>query len=181
MLPLLSIVLGLLLVFRNSTSPFTPPSPSLHSHLPRFLTSVTLATSYNCYWEGRKYINAMNNQVRNLSRLIWITIPEPSQVDHILKINHIKMLLGFTYAVRHALLEEGELFQDLEKLLPDDLKDSVLYEQAMPLPYQISYKVTHPRSIVSPSSDLSFSFVHCLGFLGLCHVSFTRARWLMIA
>ena len=91
------------------------------------------------------------------------------------------MLLGFTYAVRHALLEEGELFQDLEKLLPDDLKDSVLYEQAMPLPYQISYKVTHPRSIVSPSSDLSFSFVHCLGFLGLCHVSFTRARWLMIA
>ena len=90
------------------------------------------------------------------------------------------MLLGFTYAVRHALLEEGGLFQDFEKLLPDDMKDSLVYDQAMPLPYQISYKVPHARSMVSPSSDLSFSFVHCLSFPCLCHALYTRTRWLII-
>jgi predicted membrane chloride channel (bestrophin family) len=110
----------------------------------------------------------MNNQIRNLSRLIWITIPEPSRADHIQKINHIKMLLGFAYAVRHALLEEGGLFQDFEKLLPDDMKDSVLYEHAMPLPYQISYRVILP--------DPSF-----LGFPRFVPCIESQARWLMVA
>jgi len=86
----------------------------------------------------------MNNEIRNLTRLIWITIPEPSQTDHLQKIAHIKMLLGFAYAVRHALLEDRGLFQDFEKLLPEELKDSALFENAMLLPYQISFKVWVP-------------------------------------
>jgi predicted membrane chloride channel (bestrophin family) len=86
----------------------------------------------------------MNSEIRNLTRLIWVTIPEPSQSDHIQKITHIKMLLGFAYAVRHGLLEDHDLFQDVEKLLPEDMKDSVLYENAMPLPYQIAYRVLFP-------------------------------------
>ena len=94
----------------------------------------------------------MNSEIRNLTRLIWVTIPEPSQSDHIQKITHIKMLLGFAYAVRHGLLEDQGLFQDVEKLLPDDMKDSVLYENAMPLPYQIAYRVLSPLMKQSLSS-----------------------------
>lgn len=102
----------------------------------------------------------MNNEIRNLSRLIWITIPEPSQIDHIQKVTHIKMLLGFAYAVRHALLEERGFFEDLEKLLPDEMKDSILYEHAMPLPYQITYKV---RSLLPPKTLVPSTLYHDKG------------------
>jgi predicted membrane chloride channel (bestrophin family) len=85
----------------------------------------------------------MITEIRNLSRLIWVTLPETTQADHIHKINHIKLLLGFAYATRHALLEEPGVFQDFDKLIPDDMKMDPDHD-SMPLPFQISYKVTSP-------------------------------------
>jgi len=82
----------------------------------------------------------MINTIRNLTRLIWLTIPEPSQADHINKIVHIKLLLGFAYAVRHALLLEAGIFNDFENLLPLDMKTSA-QEHDMPLPFQIGFRV----------------------------------------
>lgn len=127
-LPLLSIVLGLLLVFRNSTE---------HPIL------AHIAKSFNAFWEGRKYISAMIAEIRNISRLIWTLVPEPTNADRLNKIIHIKLLLGFMYAVRHALLEEPGLFRDLENLIPNDIEYGLVEE--MPLPYQISYRVFHGR------------------------------------
>ena len=104
---------------------------------------LILATSYNAYWEGRKYVTSMGSEIRNLSRLIWITIPEISQTDHNNKITHIKLLLGFAYAARHALLEESGIFQDVEKLLPEDMKSGQDFVGPMPVPFQIVYRVPH--------------------------------------
>jgi predicted membrane chloride channel (bestrophin family) len=82
----------------------------------------------------------MITEIRNLTRLIWVTLPETTQAEHLHKINHIKMLLGFAYATRHALLEEPGVFHDFDKLIPDDLKGGPDYDH-MPLPYQITYRV----------------------------------------
>lgn len=84
----------------------------------------------------------MNTGIRNLSRLIWITLPEENDLDRDQKYIHIKLALGFAYAARHALLEEAGVFQDFEKLIPEDMK-MVDYnpEDMMPMPFQIAYKV----------------------------------------
>jgi putative membrane protein len=108
---------------------------------PTLLPTDRVATSYNAYWEGRKYISSMASEIRNLSRLIWITVPEASRADHNNKIIHIKLLLGFAYATRHALLEESGVFQDFEKLLPEDMKSGQDFVGPMAVPFQIIYRV----------------------------------------
>jgi predicted membrane chloride channel (bestrophin family) len=112
---------------------------------PTLLLSDSVATSYNAFWEGRKYISSITSEIRNLTRLIWITIPEVSQTDHNNKIIHIKLLLGFAYATRHALLEESGVFQDFEKLLPEDMKSGQDFVGPMPVPFQIIYRVFYRR------------------------------------
>ena len=82
----------------------------------------------------------MVTEIRNLSRLIWIIIPETTQLDHDNKIIHVKLLLAFVYACRHALLEEAGVFQDFENLLPMELK-IMCSQESVGLPNQILYKV----------------------------------------
>jgi len=86
-------------------------------------------------------MSAMCTEIRNLTRVIWITIPETSPTDHNDKIIHIKLLLAFAYATRHALLEQAGIFHDFENLLPDTMKIGQNFIDPMPLPYQIIYKV----------------------------------------
>jgi predicted membrane chloride channel (bestrophin family) len=83
----------------------------------------------------------MVTEIRNITRLIWVTLPEITQTDQNNKIIHIKLLLGFAYAARHALLEESGVFQDFENLLPADLKTGHEMAGPMPLPLQIVYRV----------------------------------------
>lgn len=83
----------------------------------------------------------MITEIRNLSRLIWITLPEATQADRNNKIFQIKLLLGFAYAARHALLEESGVFHDFENLLPADLKAGEELVGTMPLPFRILYRV----------------------------------------
>lgn len=85
----------------------------------------------------------MVTEIRNLSRLIWIIVPDTTQLDHDNKIIHIKLLLGFAYACRHALLEESGVFHDFENLIPMDLK-RFCAQESMCLPNQILYKVWPP-------------------------------------
>ncbi|KAG9018882.1 hypothetical protein FRB90_008647 [Tulasnella sp. 427] len=110
--PLLSVVVGLLLVFRNGTS-------------------------YDRYYEGRKDIGSMTSTVRNFSRLIWIQVvaPPPPKKDeghlssgapdqHLVdikaeKIYLIKLLLSFVYAAVHHLRGETGLdYEDYDGVLP---------------------------------------------------------------
>ncbi|KIK31277.1 hypothetical protein PISMIDRAFT_139495 [Pisolithus microcarpus 441] len=111
--PLLSVVVGLILVFRNGTS-------------------------YDRYWEGRKCFSTLTSNVRNLSRMIWVHVclpPTEEQPTHIKgrtpvstltatelrrqKVEALQCCVAFAYAVKHYLRgEEGIDHDDLTAVLP---------------------------------------------------------------
>jgi len=112
--PLLSVVVGLLLVFRNSTS-------------------------YDRYWEGRKSFATLTSNIRNLTRQIWVSVALPPNEDAPLsnakgikpksditanqlrrrKIEALKLCLSFAFAVKHYLRgEDGVHYDDFHGVLP---------------------------------------------------------------
>nr|ODN85373.1 hypothetical protein L203_04988 [Cryptococcus depauperatus CBS 7841] len=111
--PLLSVVVGLLLVFRNSSA-------------------------YERYAEGRKDFTTMISIARNLSRNIWIavTLPPPS-ADGLVSITReqltlekqkvIRLIVAFVVATKHHLRAEGGIHHDdLKGLLPPRLANNNL-------------------------------------------------------
>lgn len=102
-IPTLSVVVGLLLVFRNSTS-------------------------YDRYWEGRKLFQSMTVSIRNLARLIWIGVPstplstnsnDPIPDDHIEKVRVVRLMSAFAASCkRHLRGEYGIRYPDIEPYLP---------------------------------------------------------------
>ncbi|OJA10404.1 hypothetical protein AZE42_03537 [Rhizopogon vesiculosus] len=139
--PLLSVVVGLILVFRNSTS-------------------------YDRYWEGRKCFSS----VRNLSRMIWVHVslpPAEDQPTHVLgktpssalttaqlrrqKIEILQYCIAFAYAVKHYLREEGGLdYEDYADVLPASFTraDDLGYSTRQGTPSPTSYAAT-----ASPALD----------------------------
>ncbi|KAK7015027.1 Bestrophin, RFP-TM, chloride channel-domain-containing protein [Favolaschia claudopus] len=111
--PLLSVVVGLILVFRNGTS-------------------------YDRYWEGRKCFGTLTSNVRNLSRLVWIQValpPTDEQPLHVKgktpvsnltpqqltrrKIEILRLSLSYVFAVKHYLRgEDGMQFEDYRGVIP---------------------------------------------------------------
>ncbi|KAI8096370.1 Bestrophin, RFP-TM, chloride channel-domain-containing protein [Halteromyces radiatus] len=92
--PALSVVLGLLLAFRANTS-------------------------YARYYEGRQLWETLTSHARNLSRLVWLSIPERNQNDHLEKMRCMKLILAFAVATKHHLRHEyGVDYYDLDYLLP---------------------------------------------------------------
>ncbi|EMD34523.1 hypothetical protein CERSUDRAFT_67494 [Gelatoporia subvermispora B] len=106
--PLLSVVVGLILVFR---------------------------TSYDRWHEGRKDFGTMVSHIRSLSRLIWINVAVPPADDitkgkypaanltaeqlRRKKVNAMKLCTCFAYAVKHYLRgEDGLDFEDYAGILP---------------------------------------------------------------
>ena len=76
-------------------------------------------TAYDRYWEGRKLIQTVMATVRNLTRQVWINIPEQSHADHLEKMRCVKLLLAFMVATkRHLRGEHGTDYDDLKALLP---------------------------------------------------------------
>jgi ion channel-forming bestrophin family protein len=70
-----AVVLGLLLVFRTNTA-------------------------YDRFWEGRKAWGMMNNNVRNLARIMWLSIDERVTGDRERKIAALEMLPAFAIATK---------------------------------------------------------------------------------
>ncbi|WWC62741.1 uncharacterized protein I303_105338 [Kwoniella dejecticola CBS 10117] len=107
--PLLSVVVGLLLVFRNSSA-------------------------YERYAEGRKDFTALISIARNLSRNIWISVNlPPAPIDGSKapltkqqltaeKRKVIRLVVAFVVATKHHLRAEGGVHHDdLKGLLPAKL------------------------------------------------------------
>ncbi|ORX45108.1 UPF0187-domain-containing protein [Hesseltinella vesiculosa] len=93
-IPALSVVLGLLLAFRANTS-------------------------YARYYEGRQLWETLQSNARNLSRLVWLSIPERTQADHLEKMRCMKLILAFAVSTKHHLRGEfGVDYYDLDYLLP---------------------------------------------------------------
>jgi ion channel-forming bestrophin family protein len=70
-----SIVLGLLLVFRTNTA-------------------------YDRFWEGRKAWGSIVNNIRNLSRLIWVAVGENDPNNRQEKEQVLKLLVAFAIATK---------------------------------------------------------------------------------
>ena len=87
-----SIVLGLLLVFRTNTA-------------------------YERFWEGRKMWGSLVNNVRNLSRQIWVAIVELEPQDRKNKIAALRLLVAFAVATKFHLRGQP-INSELEKLMP---------------------------------------------------------------
>ncbi|KAL0570585.1 hypothetical protein V5O48_011368 [Marasmius crinis-equi] len=109
--PLLSVVVGLILVFRNGSS-------------------------YDRFWDGRKAFATMSTNIRNLSRLIWVNVATPpgdqkfitvkgkdvpltSLQIRRMKVNTLHLCLSFAFAVKHYVRDEDGLhYDDYRGILP---------------------------------------------------------------
>ncbi|KAH7930864.1 UPF0187-domain-containing protein [Leucogyrophana mollusca] len=145
-LPLLSVVVGLILVFRASTS-------------------------YDRYWEGRKCFSTLTSNVRNLSRMIWVHVALPPTDDQPAnvkgktptseltssqlrrqKIEALQYCVAFVYAVKHYLRgEDGIDYEDYTGVLPAsfDSFDEMGYNTRHTSPV-VSYSATRKHSLASP-------------------------------
>lgn len=111
--PLFSVVVGLILVFRNGTS-------------------------YDRYWEGRKDFQTMISHSRNLSRLIWVNVACPPADDaskgktpaanltaaqlRRKKVQALKLCACYAFAVKHYLRgEDGLDWEDYIGILPSSV------------------------------------------------------------
>ncbi|CAK5279578.1 unnamed protein product [Mycena citricolor] len=111
--PLLSVVVGLILVFRNGTS-------------------------YDRWWEGRKCFASITSNVRSLTRLVWINVALPPTDDqpgsakgktpttevtshqlHRRKTEVLQLCAAFAFATKHYLRgEDGLHWNDYHGVLP---------------------------------------------------------------
>ncbi|KAF8497152.1 Bestrophin, RFP-TM, chloride channel-domain-containing protein [Russula emetica] len=119
--PLLAIVVGLILVFRNGTS-------------------------YDRYYEGRKAFGSISSQARNLARLIWVQVALPPQDDmsgktpatditplqlRRRKIDALKLIISYVYSVKHYLREEDGLeWDDYVGVIPESFTRSYSRRQS---------------------------------------------------
>jgi predicted membrane chloride channel (bestrophin family) len=94
LIQILSITVGLLLVFRTNTA-------------------------YERYWEGRKLWSSLQGSVRSLSRQIWVGVPD-SDADVVKeKKAALDLLVAFAVATKHYLRTEvGLHYPDLARLVP---------------------------------------------------------------
>jgi putative membrane protein len=86
-----SIVLGLLLVFRTNTA-------------------------YERFWEGRKFWGTIVNNIRNLSRQIWVAVIEKNPEDRERKTKALNLLVAFAVATKLHLRGE-KVNRELEELV----------------------------------------------------------------
>ncbi|KAI9204399.1 Bestrophin, RFP-TM, chloride channel-domain-containing protein [Polychytrium aggregatum] len=91
LIPILSVVVGLLLVFRTNAA-------------------------YDRYYEGRRLWASMTVVLRNLARTVWISCPEPTVKEQHEKAIAFNLIKAFPVAVKHHLRAEHGIDGTAEKL-----------------------------------------------------------------
>ncbi|WRT67923.1 uncharacterized protein IL334_004897 [Kwoniella shivajii] len=150
--PLLSVVVGLLLVFRNSSA-------------------------YERYAEGRRDFTSLISIARNLSRNIWVSVTlPPSSIDVPMsrpqitrrqltaeKRKVIRLVVAFVIATKHHLRDEGGVHhEDLKGLLPAklagndirQLKSAISEDRLSGHNYGVG-DITNSPGTITPSASIS--------------------------
>jgi ion channel-forming bestrophin family protein len=122
-----SIVLGLLLVFRTNTA-------------------------YERFWEGRKAWGAIVNNIRNLSRLIWVAIAELDLTHRQEKEEILKLLVAFAVATKLHL--RSQLVDDRLSKLVSSLQFTKLQATNNP-PLEIAFWISDYLQATQENGQIS--------------------------
>ncbi|KAJ3040462.1 hypothetical protein HDV00_010899 [Rhizophlyctis rosea] len=160
LITILGVVMGLLLVFRTNTA-------------------------YDRYWEGRRTWATLLTQLRNMTRLIWITVDPKDDQQTNEKRGAMNLLLAYVVATKHYLRdEEGYKYKDLRHLvahIPSMAHGANLLETDIDnVPLEISL---HLATYVRRCRDLNLidasfgtAMTNCLGVMVDCLSTFERIK-----
>ncbi|KAJ3023433.1 hypothetical protein HKX48_003127, partial [Thoreauomyces humboldtii] len=89
LITILSVVMGLLLVFRNNAA-------------------------YDRFWEGRRLFGNLEREVRNMSRFIWIVCKANNAHEDMEKRGAMNLLIALMHSIKHHLRNElGVAYSDV--------------------------------------------------------------------
>jgi putative membrane protein len=118
LITVLSIVVGLLLVFRTNTA-------------------------YDRYWEARKLWGNLTTVSRNLARFIWIGCKADNEADINEKKTAINLILAFSVSTKRFLRDEfGTNYEDLSHLLGNFRRFDETPAKNAEIPLQISFNLS---------------------------------------
>ncbi|KAJ3150497.1 hypothetical protein HDU86_006374 [Geranomyces michiganensis] len=142
---IISVVMGLLLVFRNNTA-------------------------YDRYWEGRRLLATLECQVRNMSRFIWIGVAASSPHGALEKRGAMNLLVAFMHATKHYLRNElGVHYNDvypyishLPDYAPDNIEHATDDNSGKNLPLEISFHLAGFVMKARTSNEIDVSQQGCM-------------------
>ncbi|KAJ3323171.1 hypothetical protein HDV06_002183 [Boothiomyces sp. JEL0866] len=120
LITILSVVIGLLLVFRTNTA-------------------------YDRFWEARRLWGTLFAHIRNLARITWIAVKHDGKKELLDKYGNINLLLAFAVACKHYLrFENGHHYEDLHHLLVHlpEFKPGQYHADPNNLPLVISFYIS---------------------------------------
>jgi len=94
-------------------------------------------TAYNRYWEGRELWSTMTQEMRKLTRAIWLGVKEVDAKDIVEKKSALNLCAAFIVSTKHYLREEYAYdYEDYEGLL-EHLPKFYMPSSNMPLEKQL--------------------------------------------
>ncbi|KNC97920.1 uncharacterized protein SPPG_06910 [Spizellomyces punctatus DAOM BR117] len=159
LITIVSLVMGLLLVFRNNTA-------------------------YERYWEGRRLWGTLETQVRNMSRFIWIGVSAKNAQDALEKRGAMNLLVAYMHATKHYLRNElGLHYDDIYPFishLPEFAMDNQNQPDIKNLPLEISFQLGGYIMKAKEHGQIDVSQLGCmtnsLNAMIECFTGFERIR-----
>ncbi|KAI8845487.1 Bestrophin/UPF0187 [Chytridium lagenaria] len=157
LISIISVVLGLLLVFRTNTA-------------------------YDRYWEGRRQWATLTTHCRNIARLVWITANLQSEREQKEARGVMNLVLAYPIAVKHQLRSEfGTQHSDLAHLLIhvpglDPMQNPDLNHIPLEITYYIASYVARARKAETIDMQTQVGITTALSGLVDCLTSFERIK-----
>ncbi|KAI9092671.1 Bestrophin/UPF0187 [Phlyctochytrium arcticum] len=159
LITIVSLVMGLLLVFRNNTA-------------------------YDRYWEGRRLWGQLETQIRNLSRFVWIGVIARDAHEAMEKRGAMNLLIAYMNSTKHYFRNElGLDYDDVYPFinhLPDFAPDRKDPPDIKNLPLEISFHIGAYIMKVRDTAQIDVSQFGCMNnALNLaieCFSGFERIR-----
>ncbi|KAI9328065.1 Bestrophin, RFP-TM, chloride channel-domain-containing protein [Obelidium mucronatum] len=92
--------------FLNGLPPYNAGYTTVVGVVLSLLLGFRLNTAYDRFWEGRKIWSSIHFHTFNLARLIRVTVKTSTELEEETQQSAIKLLSGFSHAVKHRLREE---------------------------------------------------------------------------
>jgi putative membrane protein len=154
---IISVVMGLLLVFRTNSS-------------------------YDRFWSARLAWGALITHSRNLARFIWVGVKILDEKEKLEQLGALNLILAYCVAVKHHLrMEKGIDYEDLHHLvvhLPEFRNEMEAVPDHLPLDisYHLAAYVTKCRQTDRADIPTSGNMLTALSGMVDCLTNFERIR-----